>query len=123
MTDTPLATVEDLEAAWRPLSEQDQARAEALINRASRKVRRRWTDVDDRIAAGTLDAEDISDVVLEMVQVAMTQIPGVAQQSEGSGPFSQSATYTNPNARLYFTDDMIAVFEGLPSGARMGWLA
>lgn len=123
MPDTPLATVEDLEAAWRPLSEQEETRAAALIDRASRKVRRRWTDVDDRITAATLDADDVSDVVLEMVQVAMTQTPGVSQQSEGSGPFNQSATYTNPNARLYFTDDMIAVFEGEPEVAHVGWLA
>lgn len=123
MPTTPLATVEDLEAAWRPLSTEEQTRAAALIDRASRKVRRRWTDVDDRIAAGTLDAADVSDVVLEMVQVAMTQTPGVSQTSEGAGPFNQSATYTNPNARLYFTDDMIAVFEGEPARSRMGWLA
>jgi hypothetical protein len=123
MAVTPLATTDDVEAAWRPLTDEEITRATALIDRASRKIRRRWSDVDARIDAETLTAEDVADVVAEMVQVAMTQTPGVSQTNEGAGPFSQGVTYTNPNSRLYFTDDMIEVFEGRPHRARMGWLA
>lgn len=123
MADTPLATTDDVEAAWRPLADAELTRAETLIGRASRKIRRRWSDVDDRITAGTLTAEDVADVVAEMVQVAMTQTPGVSQISETAGPFSQGETYTNPNSRLYFTADMVEVFEGRQATVRMGWLA
>lgn len=118
-----LATSDDVEAAWRPLTDDERSRADALIDRASRKIRRRWPDVDDRIAAGTLDAGDVADVVAEMVQVAMTQTPGVVQTNEAAGPFSQGVTYTNPNSRLYFTADMVEVFDGRPAGSRVGWLA
>jgi hypothetical protein len=123
MSDTPFATTDDVEVAWRPLSNEELSRASALIDRASRKIRRRWADVDDRIEAETLDALAVADVVAEMVQVAMTQTPGVSQTNEGAGPFSQAVTYTNPNSRLYFTDDMIEVFEGRSLGSKMGWLA
>jgi hypothetical protein len=110
-----------VEDGWRPLTPEEQNRAETLIDRASRKIRRRWPDVDDRITAGTLAADDVADVVAEMVQVAMTQTPGVSQESQGAGPFQQGVTYTNPNSRLYFTADMIEVFDGRTC-VKVGWL-
>jgi hypothetical protein len=110
---------------WRQPGDPSPTRSSELrllIDRASRKIRRRWPDVDDRIAADTLTAEDVADVVAEMVQVAMTQTPGVSQNSETTGPFSQNIRYTNPNSRLYFTDDMIEVFDGRTAAqAWAGW--
>lgn len=118
------ASYTDVQAGWRPLTSEEQTRATALIARASRKIRLRWPDADARIDAGTLDADDVRDVVAEMVQVAMTQTPGVSQESQDAGPFSQGRTYTNPNSRLYFTDDMLAVFDGYDKPtAVVGWLA
>lgn len=119
----PLAAVADLEAAWRSLTTSEQDRAEALLARASRKIRRRWPDVDARLTAGTLDPDDVADVVLEMVQSAMTTPLGVQQASENAGPFGHSEQYANPMGRLYFTDDMVAVFEGEPIRAANRWLA
>lgn len=119
-----LADVDDLVTAWRSLTDEEVARAAALIARASRRIRARWPDVDARIETGTLDPEAVSDVVLEMVQVAMTQPPGVSQTTETAGPFSQGVTYANPNARLYFTDDMVAVFDGVSTRrVYQAWLA
>lgn len=117
------ASSDDVQAGWRPLTSAEHERATTLIGRASRKIRQRWPDVDARIASGSLNADDVRDVVAEMVQVAMTQTPGVSQTSEGAGPFSQGVTYTNPNSRLYLTDDMAAVFEGGRPTAQVGWLA
>ena len=124
MSTDPLASVEDVEEAWRTLTADEQSRASALIARASRKIRARWSDVDDRISAGTLTAEDVADVVAEMVQTAMTQpFPGAEQFSQAAGPFSQSVKYANPYGRLFFTADMIRVFEGEPTRVYQAWLA
>lgn len=118
------ATVEQLEESWRPLSDVEEARATALLARASRKIRARWSDVDDRITAGTLDADAVADVVLEMVQSAMTTPPGVEQAAETAGPFSHSEKYANPLGRLFFTADMIAVFDGVVTRrVYQAWLA
>lgn len=124
MTDTPLAEPGDVQAGWRTLTADELDRATTLIDRASRKIRARWADVDDRIAAGTLDADAVADVVAEMVQTAMTQpIPGAEQYAEQAGPFNFSVKYGNPFGRLFFTAEMVRVFEGEPSGAYQAWLA
>lgn len=114
----PFATHTDLANTWRPLDPEEQTRADALLARASRKIRNRWPDVDARIALAAeepryLDPESVKDVVLEMVQTAMSVVmPGVTQQSTTTGPFSSSQTFANPAGRLYFTSEMVAVFEG-----------
>lgn len=118
-----LASIADVEQAWRPLSVDESARVAALIARASRKIRRRWPDVDDRIASGDLSAEVVADVVAEMVQSAMA-VPasGVEQHSQAAGPFNQSTRYANPLGRLFFTSEMVAVFE-TKRRSHTAWLA
>lgn len=119
----PFATAIDLEEVWRPLTTEEEARADALLARASRMIRRRWSNVDDRIASGDLDVEEVSDVVLEMVQVAMTApLPGAESTNEQAGPFAFGIKYANPNARLYFSKWMLELFDGLPTAVRR-WLA
>lgn len=121
---TDYATVDDLAAAWRPLTAAEEVRADALLARASRMILRRWSDVDERIAAGDLHAADVADVVLEMVQSAMSSpAPGVEQYSENVGPFGGSVKYANPMGRLFFTAEMVRVFEGTPATVRQAWLA
>lgn len=124
MAGEPFATTDDLAEVWRPLTGDEETRAEALLARASRMVRRRWSNVDDRIASDDLTAEDVSDVVLEMVQTAMqtSVIPGASQMSQTTGPHAMSVTYANPNARLYFTAQMLELFDGQPTAVRR-WLA
>jgi len=110
-----LATIENVEAAWRPLAGVVRTRAEYYLGAASRRIRRRWKDVDERIAAQTLDAEDVSDVVVQMVLNAVDGPPvrGAKSFSEGTGPYSRSATLaTTKTDPLEFEDWMIDVFEG-----------
>ena len=56
-TTAPLATVADLEAFWRPLNDDEKARAEDLINIASARLRvianNSGKDIDERIANDT----------------------------------------------------------------------
>ena len=68
----PFATPGDVEAIWRPLSDAEVVNALARIDSASRLVRRKVREatggtLDDLITAGTLTADDVKDVVVEMV--------------------------------------------------------
>ncbi len=109
------AELESIEAAWRPLTAAERTRAEYYLRKASRRIRRRWPDVDDRLGSGLLDPDDVSEVVVELVLGAIGGPPvrGAKSFSEGVGPMSRSATLavgrTDP---LFIEDWMVAVFEG-----------
>ncbi|MCO4276126.1 phage Gp19/Gp15/Gp42 family protein [Pseudarthrobacter sp. HLT3-5] len=110
-----LAQPEAVVAAWRPLTSVELARVTYYLGSASRKIRRRWRDVDARIAANTLAAEDVSDVVVQMVLSAVDVVPirGAKSFSEGVGPMSRSATLTGASTDpLVIEDWMVEVFEG-----------
>lgn len=109
-----LAQPEAVVAAWRPLTSVELARVEYYLGAASRKIRRRWPDVDSRIAAGTLTADDVSDVVVQMVLGAVDVGPvrGAKSFSEGVGPMSRSATLAGASTDpLVLEDWMVKVFE------------
>ncbi|QSZ49406.1 Gp19/Gp15/Gp42 family protein [Arthrobacter sp. D5-1] len=112
-----LADIPTIEKAWRPLNTAEKPKAEYYLGMASRAIRRRWPDVDQRIAndADRLTAEDVSDVVVQMVLSAVDRPPvrGAKSFSEGVGPMSRSATLlagsTNPSEIEAW---MAEVFEG-----------
>jgi hypothetical protein len=110
-----LATQDVLEKAWRPLTAAERPRAEYYLGKASRRIRRRWPDVDDRMAAQTLDSEDVEDVVVQMVLAVLDGPPirGAKSFSEGVGPMSRSATFIGGSADpLVIEEWMVEVFEG-----------
>jgi Gp19/Gp15/Gp42-like protein len=110
----PFATPSDVEARWRPLDEAETARAAVLLADASRMIRRRPWNVDARIAAGTLDAEDVRMVVAAMVRRAMLGVEtadGVTEQAETVGPFQVNRKFSNPLGNLYLSADDVAVLE------------
>lgn len=101
----PFAAPEDVENRWKPLSEAQRIRATVLLADASRMVRGKPWAVDARIAAGTLDPEDVRMVVANMVKRALMglDVEGVTEQSEGVGPFSVNRRFSNPLGNLYFS--------------------
>lgn len=112
------AEMESIEAAWRPLTAAEKPRATYYLGKASRRIRRRWPDVDDRLASGQLESEDVSDVVVELVLGALGGPPirGAKSFSEGVGPMSRSATLAEGRTDPLFLEDwMVAVFEGAAS--------
>lgn len=115
-----LAEVSDVVAAWRPLTTDETTRATYLLGRASRKVRRRWPDVDDRIDSGDLDADDVVDVVVELVLTVLAgpPVPGAKSWSVTSGQESRSVTLAELAQAMTFTGEMVEVFEGALTGAR-----
>lgn len=115
------ATHEDLAAVWRPLTEQEVTRADALLDQAERMVRRRLRDLDERVEKGLLDDADVRDVLLDVVRRGMLGDgrEGVTQMSETTGPFANSASFANPLGSLYFTrENRLAL--GLPAEATSG---
>lgn len=106
------ATVSDLEARWRPLSEADKARAQALLDDASAIVRAECKGIDDQIVAvppatvPELDPAVPTMVVCAMVKRAMlsgVDAAGVTSTQQTAGPFSQSLSFANPSGDLYLT--------------------
>lgn len=114
---TDLATIPTIEQAWRPLTPVEKPRAEYYLGSASRAIRRRWPDVDQRVnnPDDYLTADDVADVVVQMVLSAVDVPPvrGAKSFSEGVGPMSRSATLlagsTNPTEIQGW---MVEVFEG-----------
>ena len=96
------ADVSDLEARWRTLTEDEQARAAVLLDDASAML----------AAAVMVDESDMQqDTLLKIVCCNMVQrsmstgddMFGVSQQSITAGPYTQSFNYSNPSGDLYIT--------------------
>lgn len=118
-----LASPDVLEQAWRPLTAAERTKAQYWIGRASRRLRSRWRNLDARVAAGTLDVDEVQDVVVEMVLAVLGGPPirGAKSFSEGVGPMSRSATLVGASTDpLVIEDWMVQVFEGRSTTAPVG---
>lgn len=91
------ATVTDVANLWRPLSSEETTRATTLLGMASRRVRRDFPDIDARILAGTVDADDVRDVVASLVLPALggPPVPGARSWSVASGAESRSVSLSS----------------------------
>ena len=96
------ADVSDLEVRWRTLTDDEQARAEALLDDASAML-------DAYVTVDETDEQQmklLKIVVCNMVERAMStggDIFGVTQQSMTAGPYAQTFNYANPTGDLYIT--------------------
>lgn len=113
----PLAEPKDIVKVWRPLTDAETTRAAGLIESVSRAVRRTWRDVDARIAAGTLGAGDVADVVVWSVLPMLgpgADVPVNAKTyQQSSGSKSLSVTLDGPaggDGWLEFAPWMVDVF-------------
>lgn len=100
------ADVATLEAGWHTLTDEERARAETLLARASRIIR---ADCPGWRAAESANPGLCSDICCEMVKRAMLTgaegVPaGVTQLSTTTGPFSDGYTFANPTGGLYLYD-------------------
>lgn len=122
-----LATVEDVAARWRPLTSEEVLIVQTLLDDASDIVRVRFPSVDADIASGAVSAATAVRVVAGMVRRAMMNrdTEGVTQGSETVGPFTQSASFANPNGNLYMSKDDLLSFDPAGYGTRVvqAWLA
>lgn len=101
------ATVEQLAARWRPLTEDEVDTAEVLLEDASVQIRVEVPDLKARILAGDTDLlSAVIRVECSMVKRAMTAGDagfGVTSAQETQGPFSRTYQYSNPMGDLYLT--------------------
>lgn len=89
----PFATASDLAGLWRPLTADETPIADNLLVQASAMLRDRWPDIDDRIAAQTLDAAMAKQAVCDMAKRVMRNPDGASQRSKTTGPFTDSSSW------------------------------
>lgn len=114
-SETSFATVADLEAAWKPLTADEEARAEVLLLQASNYLRQiainNGRDIDDNIIAdpsGVYGA-NVKMVVTSAVQRSIASpvdmVPDASQWSQSASPYSESMSFMgNVSSTLYFKD-------------------
>lgn len=114
-SETSFATVADLEAAWKPLTADEEARAEVLLLQASNYLRQiainNGRDIDDNIIA---DPTGVYGANVKMVVTSAAQrsiaspvdmMPDASQWSQSASPYSESMSFTgNVSSTLYFKD-------------------
>jgi hypothetical protein len=112
----PLATVDELEGLFRPMSVAEQAMARTLLRYASALLRARFPDLDARVAAGTLPADLAALAAIQMVLRVMRNPAGLPPlASVRVGPFSQSFFNDGAAGLLVITDAEEAILA--PQGA------
>lgn len=109
------ATVADLEAAWKPLTADEEARAQVLLLQASNYLRQiavnNGKDLDDNIISdpsGVYGA-NVKMVVTSAVQRSIASpidmMPDASQFSQSASPYSESMSFSgNVSSTLYFKD-------------------
>lgn len=100
------ATVQDLEARWKPLNDGDDDRAATLLGDASMLIRSMKPGADERAGTDPVFAASLKVVVCAVVKRGMqapSGMEGVGQFQQTGGPFSQNLTFSNPTGDLYLT--------------------
>lgn len=109
------ATVSELEESWKPLTIEEQSRAEVLLLQASNYLRQiavnNGKDLDDNVDAdptGVYGA-NVKMVVMSAVQRSIASpidmMPDASQWSQSASPYSESMSFSgNVSATLYFKD-------------------
>ena len=96
------AEIGDLEARWRPLSDDEKTRAGTLLDDAAVII-----DTACPPASPLTDAAARKMVSCSIVKRAMSAPAGVdgavTSVQQGAGPYQQTTQYANPNGDLYLT--------------------
>lgn len=103
------ATVADLEARWRDLSDAEEAQASVLLDDAAAYLQALVdVDTDDDVQAANLKM-----VSCNMVKRAMSSSAsdafGVTNATATMGPFSQQVAYANPSGDMYVSKSERAI--------------
>lgn len=100
---------EDLAAFWKPLSGEEDTRADNLLKLASNRLRTKATQVgfsmDDKVNADPAYFATVQWVVMEATKRAMltpTDTPPVNSRQQTAGPYSENLVFTNPAGDLWF---------------------
>jgi len=109
----PLATVDDVAAGWRALTDDEAARAGVLLARASAILRAKLPGLDDRLATDQVSRDLVVEAVTaSVVDRMLTPLSGVQSQSDTTGPFSRTIRWADSSAGFRFPADLLGLLGG-----------
>lgn len=97
------ATVQDVEARWRTLSDDEQTRATALLNDASAMLASMMGGCAKVQGKEPLLNMVCCNMVIRAMSASAADSFGVSQASITAGPYTQSFSYANPGGDMYLT--------------------
>lgn len=111
----PFATVADITALWRPLSEAEKERAEALLPVVSDSLRQEamkvGKDLDQMLADGEVLENVLKSVVVDVVArtlMTSTDSEPMTQFSESALGYSARGTFLVPGGGLFIKSSELA---------------
>jgi len=109
---TPFATIEDLTNLWRPMSPEEQNRAEALLPVVSNRLRLEAgkvnKDIDEMIVESAVYKDVVKSVTVDIVArtlMTSTNQEPMTQYSESALGYSVSGTFLTPGGGLFIKRD------------------
>lgn len=109
---TSLATVEELAESWKPLTPDEESRADVLLLQASNYLRQiamnNNKDLDDLIEADTTGVygANVKTVILAAVQRSIASptdmMPDASQWSQSASPYSESMSFSGEVSTTLF---------------------
>lgn len=107
---TQYASVDEIGAYWRPLSDGERSRADDLLTRAA-------TLINELPGASAFVLTACNAVSLDMVKRAMIGGAGVTEQSQAMADLNVNQHFANPMGNLYITAAERHRLAGYPSAA------
>lgn len=108
----PFATTEDLRTLWRPLQQDEEARAEELLKVVSNRLRMEAIKVNKDIDLMAIGSEVYADVVKSVTVDIVARTLMTSTNQEPMSQFSQSAlgysvsgTFLTPGGGLFIKRD------------------
>lgn len=108
----PFATLEDLRNLWRPLKQDEETRAEALLpvvsNRLRMEAMRVNKDMDQMIVDDEIYADVVKSVTVDIVArtlMTSTDKEPMSQFSQSALGYSVSGTFLTPGGGLFIKRD------------------
>lgn len=105
------ATIEQMEALWREMTEAEEARAEALLPVVSDVLRQeamnRGKDLDEMLEAGTVLSSVLASVTVDIAArtlMTSTDREPMTQESQGGLGYTWSGTFLVPGGGLFVKD-------------------
>lgn len=96
------ATIDDIEARWRELTDAEATKAQALIEDATAMVFEMGAIDDGSPSRFSVIKATIANMVIRALSSAGT-MPGINQYSQSVGAVSESWQMANPTCDLYLT--------------------
>lgn len=109
---TPFATIDDLTNLWRPMTPDEQIRAEALLPVVSNRLRQEaenvGKDIDQMIEDSDVYKDVVKSVTVDIVSrtlLTSTKNEPMTQYSQSALGYSVQGTFLNPGGGLFIKRD------------------